>query len=61
MRRKSWKVMPDEIKMGVRGRLTSTRSRWRTSTDSSVRGTSNGRATCTTISGRMMIRKSLFG
>ncbi|CAL8993911.1 unnamed protein product [Prunus brigantina] len=40
---------------------TSPRSRWRTSsTDSSVRGTSSGRATCTTIFRRLMIRKSLF-
>ncbi|CAL2247916.1 unnamed protein product [Prunus armeniaca] len=35
-------------------------SRWRTSTDSSLRGTSSGRATCTTILRVLMIRKSLF-
>ncbi|VVA41521.1 Hypothetical predicted protein, partial [Prunus dulcis] len=39
---------------------TWTTSRWRTSTDSSLRGTNSGRATCTTILRRLMIRKSLF-
>ncbi|CAL8112690.1 unnamed protein product [Prunus armeniaca] len=62
MQWKSWKVMPDEIKTEVCGQLsrTSTTSRWHTSTNSSLRGTSSGRATCTTILRRLMIRKSLF-
>ncbi|CAL2231012.1 unnamed protein product [Prunus armeniaca] len=68
MQWKSWKVMSDEIKTEVRGQLstnynlerTSTTSRWRTSTDSSLRGTNSGRATCTPILRRLMIRKSLF-
>ncbi|BBN68901.1 hypothetical protein Prudu_634S000100, partial [Prunus dulcis] len=67
MKWKSWKVMPDETKTEVRGQLSTnynletwTTSRWRTSTDSSLRGTNSGRATCTTILRRLMIRKSLF-
>ncbi|CAL2228475.1 unnamed protein product [Prunus armeniaca] len=39
---------------------TPTTSRWRTSIDSSLRGTSSGRATCTTILRHLMIHKSLF-
>ncbi|BBH01809.1 hypothetical protein Prudu_012188, partial [Prunus dulcis] len=67
MKWKSWKVMPDEIKTEVRGQLSTnynledlTTSRWRTSTDSSLRSTNSGRATCTTSLRRLMIRKSLF-
>ncbi|BBH07195.1 hypothetical protein Prudu_019063 [Prunus dulcis] len=36
------------------------KSRWRTSTDSSLRVTNSGRATCTTILRRLMIRKLLL-
>ncbi|BBN68464.1 hypothetical protein Prudu_441S000300 [Prunus dulcis] len=64
MQWKSWKVMPDETKTVVRGQLSTNYNLEdqddESLADYSLRCTNSGRATCTTILRRLMIRKSLF-
>ncbi|CAL2259323.1 unnamed protein product [Prunus armeniaca] len=61
MKWKSWKAMPDEVRITVRSNCRTLTTRcWHTSIDSLLRGISSGRATCTTIFRHMIISRLLF-